>query len=383
LFRNLSLKVGKMGEVLNSEVVDVWLEKACNSPKTKKLYSERFKLYARFIGMSPDQIVSTWREVRYNFAQREAFLNEHSELIEKFYCTLKNYAPMTRRGMLIAVLSFYKHNHIPIDVRIKQRVYVVYHNRAITKEEVRRILDHANLRDRTFFLIMLESGLRPNTIVQLRYRHIKEEFEKGIIPMKIELDADMLKDNVGKRFTFIGEDAHRCLKEYLAPRMPLKDDEPIFKGVHPRKQKGEFITPNLFSLQFNKIVKKLGIAKQINNKRARQNLNLYCLRKYFRNNIRVSDPAYREFWMGHSLGTDRHYFDAWLEDPNIVEKHRQEYAKAYPSLRVYEPTTPYLTPEQVRQIVMEFLKTEEGQALINQRIAEWLRKAMEGAEVVK
>jgi hypothetical protein len=42
-----------------------------------------------------------------------------------------------------------------------------------------------------------------------------------------------------------------------------------------------------------------------------------------------------------------------------------------------------LTPEQVKQIVLEFLKTEEGQELINQRIVEWLKKAMQGAEIVK
>jgi hypothetical protein len=81
--------------------------------------------------------------------------------------------------------------------------------------------------------------------------------------------------------------------------------------------------------------------------------------------------------MGHSLGTDEHYIS------RDVETYRKLYADNYASLRIYEPTTPYLTPEQVKQIVMEFLKTEEGQALINQRIAEWLRKAMEGAEVVK
>jgi len=33
--------------------------------------------------------------------------------------------------------------------------------------------------------------------------------------------------------------------------------------------------------------------------------------------------------MGHSLRTDAAYFDSWMEDPNIIEKHRAEYANAY------------------------------------------------------
>jgi len=48
----------------------------------------------------------------------------------------------------------------------------------------------------------------------------------------------------------------------------------------------------------------------------------------FRNNIKVSDPAYRKFWMGRSFGTDEHYL---TRDP---EEHRQECAQAYNNLRI-------------------------------------------------
>jgi hypothetical protein len=66
-----------------------------------------------------------------------------------------------------------------------------------------------------------------------------------------------------------------------------------------------------------------------------------------------------------------------------VERHRQEYMKGYPYLRVYEPVAPYLTEEQIQQIVENYLRTEKGQRLINEIIANWLKKAMQGAEIVK
>jgi hypothetical protein len=37
--------------------------------------------------------------------------------------------------------------------------------------------------------MMAESGLRPRTLVQLRYKHIKADFEAGRVPMKIEVPA--------------------------------------------------------------------------------------------------------------------------------------------------------------------------------------------------
>jgi hypothetical protein len=154
----------------------------------------------------------------------------------------------------------------------------------------------------------------------------------------------------------------------------LDDDDYIFQPEKRMKIKKP-LPQTTFSNYFRKVALKLGIVEK-HVKGKPYPVRLYCLRKYFRNNCRL-DPAIREFFMGHSLGTDEHYIS------RDVEQYRKLYAENYQTLRIYEPTTPYLTPEQVKQIVMEFLKTEEGQALINQRIAEWLKKAMEGAEVVK
>jgi hypothetical protein len=73
-------------------------------------------------------------------------------------------------------------------------------------------------------------------------------------------------------------------------------------------------------------------------------LRLYCLRKYFRNNIKV-ESAYREFWMCHSFGVDEHYLS------RDVEKHREKYAEGYESLRVFEATpTVKVNQEQKQEI---------------------------------
>ena len=43
--------------------------------------------------------------------------------------------------------------------------------------------------------------------------------------MRILTPAETLKDHVGDRWSFIGEDGEKALREYLKPRMPLKDQD--------------------------------------------------------------------------------------------------------------------------------------------------------------
>lgn len=236
--------------------------------------------------------------------------------------------------MCMSVISFFKNNKIPVEPELKGRLYVKYHNRDLQREEIKRILDHTRcIRDKVYFLMLAESGARPYTLVQLRYKHIKDEFEKGNIPMKIELPAEIVKDRVGNRWTFIGEDCYNLLKEYLSSRQPLDDESLIFAPEVEARMKHAFLRPETFNNQFSKIVLKLGLVERREPNKPKK-LYQYCLRKYFRNNIRVSDTAFREFWMGHTFGTDESYLS------RDVEKHREEYAKAYNSIRIYKPEIP-------------------------------------------
>lgn len=329
-------------KLLQSPSVSFWLKKAAHSPRTVKTYLYYLKRFVEATGLDPEAVVSEWQKIRYDYAERQRFLDRYADLIERFYYDkLQAHTPKAKLTCLASILSFFRHNKIPVEVDINERAYVVNHNRAIQKAEILRILDHATLRDRCFFLFMLESGLRPQTIVMLRYKHIKTDFEQSKVPMMIRLESNMLKDCVSARFSFLGQYGFDTLKEYLSSgsldkkgqvtsRLPLKDDDVIFLAVHTKQQKDAYLSPNLFSLQFAKIVRKLGLqGSEKKEGRFRRELILYTLRKYFRNNIHVSDIAFREFWMGHSLRTDAAYFDSWMEDPNIIEKHRAEYANAY------------------------------------------------------
>lgn len=136
-----------------------------------------------------------------------------------------------------------------------KRACVVYHNRDLTRDEIRQILTFASPRYRVIWLIMAESGMRAETAVNLRYWQIKEDFEAKRIPMRIILPSSSLKDHVGDRFTFIGEDGFQELSEYLKRRLPLKDDDYVFASEKAGKVKGEQFSVASLSVKFNRIVR--------------------------------------------------------------------------------------------------------------------------------
>ena len=96
--------------------------------------------------------------------------------------------------------------------------------------------------------------------------------------------------------------------------------------------KGEQFTVASLSTLFRKTVRALKLEKGSQYGKP-SHFRMHGLRKYFCNYMRA-DPAFREFWMGHSLGVDAHYVS---RDP---EFHRKEYKKGYESLRILEPVTP-------------------------------------------
>ena len=320
--------------------VEIWLRKSCGSKGTAKHYRNDIERFFKYAGVKPDDLVAEWKRVKYDYREREQFIDEWTEKIEEYIYSedLESYTPSTRMFKLAVIVSFFKHNRIPVEPEKQKHVYVKFHNRDIAREEVRRILNHVNLRDRTFFLMMLESGLRPITLVQLRYKHIKRDFEANRVPMMIELPSELLKDRVSARWTFIGQDAFQSLKEHLKPRMPLKNEDVIFQPERKDATKPH-PSPAAFSRKFSNVALKLGIAEKEEYKKPKK-IRLYCLRKWFNNNCRYDgfDSAYKEFWIGHQT-TQTAYI---ARDP---QRHREEYSKAYPNLRIYKPTESETTQE--------------------------------------
>lgn len=112
-----------------------------------------------------------------------------------------------------------------------------------SREEIYRMAGTGrvnNVRDRAAILVLFTSGLRQGTLRALCYRDIRQELEKGVVPLKIPVYPEMkkvvkdaCKGNV-PYYTFISQQAVDALKAYLreleAQVGKLGDDDVLFNG---------------------------------------------------------------------------------------------------------------------------------------------------------
>jgi integrase len=341
---------------------DLWLNQVTESESTRRRYLldiSQFESWAlENYGLSVMELPTKWRDAKYNGeVEKEKFLDQLSDIVKDYFAYVKGkYTPLSVKRTMSVVMSFLHAFDVPLKpVRIRYP-YVVYHNRDITKEEVKQILENTDVRNRAIFLMLYESGMRPTTLVNLRWKHIKGDF--GNVPMKIELTSDILKCRVTQRFTFIGEDGFKALKTYLAARLPLKDNDFIFT---PEKGGRQQLTPQASSQAFNKLVLRLKMAEPQGKKP--KDVKLYCLRKAFDKFMGAAvDRAYIEFWMGHT-STAVHYLSA------DVEHHRKLYAKGYENLRLYQ-----IPSEDINRLKLENLELKTQFETLQNEIAELRRR---------
>jgi integrase/uncharacterized coiled-coil protein SlyX len=324
--------------------VELWLNKKCESSQTREGYTfawKKFDDFCKGMGYNSRDVVTNWRSIKSATRNRdqkiERFKDELKDVIESYRSHLKTIkiTPLSLKWYLSALQSFLRSSDIPVTIELPKRAFVQYHNRDITKEEIRSIVEHVHsIRDKCFFVMMAESGMRPDTLCKLQYKHIKHDYQTNTVPMKVDLPSEILKYKVSDRFTFVGEDCVRILREYLKPLLPLSDEDYIFRPR--RKGRGEMnlegqATPTAFSTAFNRAVQKLKLSASIGRGKPKA-LRLYNLRKYFRNNLRSVDSGFINFWMGHTDNADMHYISM------NIEEHRRRYTEGYQSLRIFEPS---------------------------------------------
>ncbi|MCL7390270.1 MAG: hypothetical protein LZ173_10150 [Thaumarchaeota archaeon] len=86
---------------------------------------------------------------------------------------------------------------------------MTYHDRAPTPEELRKLLEIADLRGKVIVSMLALGGFR---VAKLKYRHVKHDLERGIVPVHIHVEASITKGKHYDYDTFIGAEAVEYLK---------------------------------------------------------------------------------------------------------------------------------------------------------------------------
>jgi len=357
-------------DVVENWIASVAVRRGTRNRETEAEYRRALARFCNFTEKTPQQIVEEYEATEEKICRRK-----YARYLKVWAATLmqQGYAIGSISTMMFAVRSFFKYSDLPLAYVPVARNKVTFHNRDMTKQEVVQVLQVSKPRDRAFFSMMAQSGLRPLTLCALKIKHIEPDFSQGVIPCKIEVPEELAKGQYGSYFTFMGEESVKYLKAYLTTRPDTDTDSYIFTAYGTENPLDRTGLSQIFRRTVDNLKEKGLMAFERKGKGKPSEVRLYNLRKFFRKYAGQAGIEYVNFWMGHKTNykapnipaSDVHYFSR--ED---VEFQRQLYKeKAMPFLRL-ETATPSETDKVISK------QAEEVERL-KDRIYELERKNLE------
>jgi len=310
----------KMEEWCNSfKSAKLWLNAVhtdkSGSIHTHKAYCKALKTFSDWIGKDPDQLIAERRteikndetEMNAENKLREFCLWLETELMKgkkegtgnvKRTIVCKYHAPLK---------SFYSYNNLPL--KLKTPKFLMREREPHKTEEIKALLQIANVRDRAFIMLLKDTGMSREDILSLTYGDIQKDYEanKDFILVKVVRQKEMIEYH-----TLLGPNAVNALRPYLDLRarqgQKITKDTPLMSMMN-----GDFMTPENFSMMFQRLSKKAGFMT-----------SPHRFRKFFESHMGLSAPSVMvKYWMGHSLGVEKHYFRPEPQDQ--LRKYKEAY----------------------------------------------------------
>ena len=142
-------------------------------------YLKKLKLFLRFAGMDADEVV--------DMAGNES--KELEFIILKFVEWLKDrgVSGSTIRQHVQAIKHLLVMNDLETALnweklsKLMPKARKIGLDRAPTKEEIRKLLEYADIRLRALILLLCSSGIRIGSVEHLRWKHVKPVEYKGCL----------------------------------------------------------------------------------------------------------------------------------------------------------------------------------------------------------
>jgi site-specific recombinase XerD len=321
------------------------------SPKTLYVNVDAIARYSQRLGTSPDALVSDVKNTE--GLVDPAKVPKHIRALEDFVGELQDHglAPSRTANYVKAVRSLYRVNGVEVKLPYSLSRRSVRKDRAPKPEELQRLLDMADLREKLIVSMLALGGFREGTLVRLRYRHVREDLEKGISPVHVHVECEITKGKYHDYDTFLGAEATANLKLYLEKRRQgspdgkippeeIQDHSPLIRDAQSAAPKpiGEKQLYKLIHGHYHKA----GLLRS--NENGGYDLRVHSLRKFFKTQLMALgvQSDYIDYMMGHTVDT---YHDIQSKG---IEFLRNLYASAGLSIR---PRSHYTKIDMLKEMI--------------------------------
>jgi len=332
------------------------------SDRTKENYLNEFKKWLDFIQMSPsEQIQKRVKDLTtQDLTERLYFENQFRGFKESLEKTGK-YRPDSVKTLLRTVASFFSRNGLPLALKTgdwsSTQTQQVTTRMKLSKESVKSLYAHGNLRDRSLLLVLAQSGFSEVDVSNLKIEQLKGIYEN---PETEHYFIEKPREKTGIiQATCLSYEAVHDIKAMLSER---GNPQSGYLFVSQTKGKGE----QLETRTINEAIKSLAV-KAFGEEKAKD-FKTKALRSFYNSALLRADlkPECKDLMMGHERQSARKYYDY---DEQMI---KETYIKAFEFLSINGTQT----REDVKKLTekMTFLETryEHQETIINEQ-----RKAIE------
>ena len=279
--------------------------------------------FCEWIGKKPDELIQECKDGEGMPDQKK--LLELVNQLDEFngFLRAKELATSTIGSYIKAIKSLCQANGLKLELPYRIKRTVKYEDRAPTPEELSKLIDLADIRDEVIVSCLALGGFREGTLAQLKYRHVKEDLERGVVPIHVHVEAEITKGKYHAYDTFLGKEATNYLNAYLGmrrrgnmkkyncsdgrivekgiPPEEITDESPLIRNKH--RAKVAPVTPKQIYNTVHALYRKTGIISS--SSRRRHKLRVHSIRKFFRTQLSALgvDRDYIEYMMGHTIST--------------------------------------------------------------------------------
>jgi site-specific recombinase XerD len=215
--------------------------------------------------------------------------------------------------MVSHIQSWFRINGAKLILLYTISKWSLYEERAPSPEELQKLLDVADLREKVIISVLATGGFRRGTLAKLQYRHVKHDLERRIFPIHVHVEAEITKSKHHEYDTFLCQEASEYLEAYIEARRKgletrppeqITNQSPLISNVG---KKPKPLTPSYISDIILCLYVKAGLLKK-SSKIRRYTLRTHSLRKFFRTQLAFLgvDRDCIEYMMGHKISN---YFD--------------------------------------------------------------------------
>lgn len=328
-----------------------FLRHCSGSPHSLYGYTNTIHAYSTWLDYSPDLIIQDVKPAGNIPDPLRA--QSHIGFLEDYVSALQDEGLTPGRVHCCAknIKTFYRVNGVKLELSEPLSRRVTYKDRAPTPEQLTRMLDLADLREKVIVSLLALGAFREETLTNLVYRHAREDLEANRLPIHVHVEAEITKGKYGDYDTFLGAEAAEYLKLYLeqrrhgrpdgrAPPETLSDDSPLI--IDQTSHTPRAIGPKQIRKIVHQLYAKAGLLKQ---PRGRMyELRVHSLRKYFKTQLLALgvQSDYVDYMMGHTISV---YHDIQTMG---VEFLRSVYASAGLSIK---PKTKVSKIDALKEII--------------------------------